>query len=120
MKRKRKWALLAGAIAAEVAGTLTLKASLDHPGWIPAVVVFYVLAFALLGLTQRLGMPIGAVYGVWAACGVSLVAILGMVLFGDALSIGAMIGIVVIIIGVVLVETGTPDTPAEADSEVTA
>lgn len=114
----KKWMLLAGAIVAEVAGTLTLRATVDHPGWIPAVVVSYAVAFTLLGLTLRAGMKIGAVYGIWGATGVALVAALGTVLFGETLSITAIIGIAVIIIGVVLVETGSHKPTA--DEEVTA
>ncbi|MGO2815566.1 MAG: SMR family transporter, partial [Brevibacterium aurantiacum] len=77
-------------------------------------------AFTLLGLTLRLGLPIGVVYGTWAAFGVALVAVLGMVVFGDTLSIGAMIGIAIIIVGVVLTETSTKEKPLEADDEVNA
>ncbi|AZL08305.1 DMT family transporter [Brevibacterium aurantiacum] len=117
---KRKWALLTGAIIAEVAGTLMLRATIENPLWIPLVVISYALAFTLLGLTLRLGLPIGVVYGTWAAFGVALVAVLGMVVFGDTLSIGAMIGIAIIIVGVVLIETSTKEKPLEADDEVTA
>ncbi|MGO2649029.1 MAG: QacE family quaternary ammonium compound efflux SMR transporter, partial [Brevibacterium aurantiacum] len=60
------------------------------------------------------------VYGTWAAFGVALVAVLGMVVFGDTLSIGAMIGIAIIIVGVVLIETSTKDKPRETGEEVTA
>ena len=112
----RRLLLLFGAIVAEVIGTLALRASVDHPGWIPAVVAFYAAAFFILGLTQRLGMPLGAVYATWAASGVTLVAVLGMVFFGDSLSIAAMIGIAVIIVGVILVETGTADRPQAAEA----
>lgn len=114
---KRRLVLLAGAILAEVAGTLSLRAAVDHPGWIPLVVLFYACAFVLLGLTQRLGMPIGAVYGIWAASGVALVAVFGMVFFGDSLSIAAMIGVALIIVGVVFVETGSTDEPVKAAGE---
>lgn len=115
---KRRLLLLAGAILAEVAGTLTLRAAVDHPGWIPAVVLFYAGAFFLLGLTQRIGMPLGAVYATWAASGVTLVAVLGLVFFGDGLSIGAVIGIAIIVIGVILVETGTPGESETVTAEV--
>lgn len=114
----KRWMLLAGAIIAEVFGTLTLRATVDHPGWIPGVVVSYALAFTLLGLTLRAGMKIGAVYGIWAATGVALVAALGVVIFGETLSTTAIVGIAVIIVGVVLVETGVPHS--SEDGKVTA
>lgn len=113
----RNWLLLAGAILAEVAGTLTLRATVEHPAWTPAVVVSYVLAFLLLGLTLRTGMPVGVVYGIWGASGVALVALLGTVLFDEMLSVGALIGIAVIIAGVALVETGSRPAPDASTAE---
>ncbi|GAA1533110.1 MULTISPECIES: DMT family transporter [Brevibacterium] len=117
---RKKWALLTGAVIAEVAGTLMLRATIENPLWIPLVVISYALAFTLLGFALRLGLPIGVVYGTWAAFGVALVAVLGMVVFGDTLSIGAMIGIAAIIAGVVLIETSTTEKPPEAGIEVNA
>ena len=88
--------LLAGAIITEVIGTLSLRATVDHPAWIGLVAAAYLTAFVLLGLTLRTGMAIGVAYGIWGACGVALVALLGAVLFGESLSIPAIAGIAVI------------------------
>lgn len=103
-----KWVLLAGAILAEVSATLSLRAAVDHPGWIVLTVAGYAAAFALLGLTLRGGMSIAAAYGIWGASGVALVALLGMAIFSEALSPAALLGLAIIITGVVLVETGAP------------
>jgi small multidrug resistance pump len=114
----RRLLLLVAAILAEVAATLMLRASVADPIWIPGVVLLYATAFFILGLTQRLGMPLGAVYATWSASGVALVAMLGVVFFGELLSISAVIGIAVIIIGVVLVESGTPEESETVETEV--
>ncbi|WP_166969835.1 SMR family transporter [Brevibacterium atlanticum] len=114
----RRLLLLAAAILAEVAATLMLRASVADPIWIPGIVVLYATAFFILGLTQRLGMPLGAVYATWSASGVALVAMLGVVFFGELLSISAIIGIAVIIIGVILVESGSPEAHETAEAEV--
>ncbi|NWJ69681.1 QacE family quaternary ammonium compound efflux SMR transporter [Pseudonocardia sp. ICBG1122] len=103
----KKWALLGGAIGAEVAATIALRATIDHTGWILVVAVGYVTAFVLLGLTLRTGMPIGIAYGIWGACGVALTALFGVLVFGEMLGLPAIIGIALIIGGVVLVETGS-------------
>ena len=42
---------------------------------------------------------------------------LGLVFFGDGLGLGAIIGIVLIIIGVILVEAGSPEESATAETE---
>ncbi|WP_293699137.1 multidrug efflux SMR transporter [uncultured Agrococcus sp.] len=102
-----RWLLLTGAILAEVVGTLALRASTDHPLWIFLVVFAYIAAFALLGLTLRTGMNIGVAYGIWGATGVALVAVFAMGIFGEALSVGDVIGITVIVAGVALIESGS-------------
>lgn len=116
----RKWGLLSTAIVAEVIGTLTLRATVDHRGWIPLVVLAYATAFTLMGLTLRAGMQIGVAYGIWGASGVALVAVLSMLIFGESLSTGALIGIAVIIAGVILVETGSPKAPPAPSKELDA
>ncbi|MFC4338016.1 DMT family transporter [Salininema proteolyticum] len=103
----KKWSFLAIAIAAEVAATMSLRASVDSAVWIPVMIAFYITAFAMLGLTLRIGVPIGVAYGVWAAGGVALTALLGAVLFGETLGIVSIAGIALIAVGVVLIEGGT-------------
>ncbi len=115
-----QWFLLGGAILAEVAGTLTLRAAVDSPLWVPVVVVSYVAAFVLLGLTLRAGVRIGAVYGIWGATGVALVALLGGAVFGETLGLAALVGIAAIIVGVVLVETGSHRPASSTREEVRA
>lgn len=95
--------LLAGAIVAEVIGTLALRASVAHLGWI-AVVVLYLVAFLLLGLTLAAGMPVAIAYGVWSAVGITVVAIAARVIWQEVLTRRMMLGIALIVIGVLLVE----------------
>lgn len=107
----KRWLLLSAAIAAEAFATLSLRAAVDNPLWTVAAVAGYVLAYALIGLTLRTGMTIGAVYGIWGAAGVALVATFGVVIFGEFLSPLMVIGLVLIIVGVILVETGSRPDP---------
>ncbi|MEH1100149.1 DMT family transporter [Micromonospora sp. CPCC 205561] len=103
----RQWLCLAGAIGSEVGGTLALRAANDHPAWIAPVVVGYTLSFALLAVVLRAGMPIGVAYGIWAASGVTLTALLAALLFGDPLTWVMGLGFVVVVAGVLLVEIGS-------------
>ncbi len=82
------WLLLVGAILAEVAATLSLRASegLKKKRWIAPVAVFYSGAFGLLTVALAHGMPVGIAYGIWAACGVALTAIGARMFFKDALT----------------------------------
>src|SRR5699024_9425384 len=103
----RTWLMLFGAICAEVTGTMALRATVDSAAWLPLVPAAYLVCFLLLALVLRTGMPIGVAYGIWGAAGVSLTAVLGAVLFDEFLSGAAIAGIGLIIVGVVLVETGS-------------
>lgn len=103
----KKWLLLGGAILAEVTGSLSLKASLGHPGWYALVALGYVTAFTLLAFVLRAGMPLGVAYGIWGAIGVALTAVLGAVLFGEALNAVMAMGVVLIVGGVLLIEFGS-------------
>jgi len=102
------WALLLLAIASEVTATLSLRASegLRRRRWIPVIVVGYLFAFSLLGAILAMGMPVGVAYGVWAAAGVAITAILGRVIFKDHFSLMMGIGVALIATGVALIEFG--------------
>lgn len=102
----KRWLLLLGAIIAEVLGTMSLRAAVDHSVWSISVITGYLIAFMLLGLALGQGIPIGVAYGMWAAGGVALVAVLGAIIFGETLSITAIIGVVTIIAGVYIIQTG--------------
>jgi len=100
--------LLACAIAAEVVGTLALKASDGFTRLGPSILVLlgYAAAFVLLSQVLKLGMPVGTAYAIWASLGIVLVAVAGHFIFAEALTPRAMAGIGLIVVGVVLVEVG--------------
>ena len=101
------WLLLLGAILSEVTATLSLRGALDHPALYAVVVTGYALSFGFLAQVLRRGMALGVAYGIWAACGVVLTAVLSAVLFGEAFTAVKTTGIVLIAAGMVLVELGS-------------
>lgn len=103
----RKWALLSAAIVTEVAGTLSLRAFQDHPGFLAIVIPAYLSSFLLLASVLRAGMPVGVAYGIWGACGTALTAVLATVIFADPFTAPIVIGIGLIIAGVLLIEFGS-------------
>ena len=96
---------------------MALRATVDSVAWMPLVPVAYLITFVLLGLVLRAGMPIGVAYGIWGAAGVSLTAVLGAILFDELLGASAIIGIGLIIVGVVLVETGSRHPAGTPDDD---
>jgi len=103
------WALLTAAIALEVVGTVFLRISDGFTKLLPSaiVIVAYSASFVLLSWILRTGVPIGIVYAIWSAFGVTIVTLLGMALFDDKISLVSGLGIVIVIVGVVLVELGS-------------
>ncbi len=101
--------LLAGAIILEVIATLSLKLSNGFTNIIPTIttIVGYLGAFACLGLGLSKGLSMGVAYGIWAGAGTALVAILGIWLFKEQLSVWGFVGIGLIIVGVVMLEMGS-------------
>lgn len=101
------WLFLIGAIVCEVFGTLSLRLAMDAKRWYAGVVAGYGVAFTLLALTLVHGMPLGVAYGIWAAVGVALTAVLSTLFFREPLTWLMGLGIVLIAGGVLLIEVGS-------------
>lgn len=101
--------LLALAIAAEVTATVSLKLSEGFSKLGPSIVVVvgYAIAFAGLSYVLKLGLPIGVAYAIWAAAGVALVAIIGVIFLKEPLNAAMVAGLALVIGGVVLIELGS-------------
>ena len=96
---------LFAAIICEVAGTMALQASQQFTKLVPSaiVVIGYMASFYSLALALKT-IPVGVAYAIWAGLGVSLIAILGWIIFGQKLDTPALIGIAMIVGGVVVLQ----------------
>lgn len=98
---------LLGAIACEVSATMSLRmASTGAKRWWIGVGVGYVLAFLMLVVVLSEGVALGVAYGIWAAAGVALTAVLSRILFKEPLTWVMSLGIVLIMGGVLMIELG--------------
>lgn len=97
------YAILAIAIVSEVIGTLSLKASEGFTRLGPSliVVIAYGLAFYFLSMTLK-SIPVGIAYAVWSGIGVTLVALIGWLVFGQKLDAAGMLGMGLIVAGVLV------------------
>ncbi|MDT0201868.1 multidrug efflux SMR transporter [Nocardioides sp. AE5] len=102
------WIWLVVAIACEVAATLSLRASEGFTRLLPSVVVVVGYAFAFYALSQALvrGMQLGQAYAVWSGLGISLIALLGIVVFGEQMTPVQLFGLVLVIAGIACLELG--------------
>jgi small multidrug resistance pump len=95
------YVLLAGAIVSELVGTTALKLSEGFSDPVPSigVLIGYGLAFYLVSLTLE-ELPIGVVYGTWAALGIVGVAAIGVIVFDETVDTAGVVGIAFIFCGV--------------------
>jgi small multidrug resistance pump len=101
------WILLSIAIAAEIFGTLSLKASDGLSKLMPSlgVLIGYATAFTLMAMSLK-KLDVGITYAIWSGVGIIGAAIGGVVFFDQHLSRMTMIGMAIIITGVVVMNLG--------------
>ena len=107
----KTYLFLIGAIFCEVAGTMLLPASQNFTKLILTIslAIFYLTAFYLLTFVVN-KLPIAIVYATWSGLGIFTIAILGYIFFKQSLAWQAVIGLFLIVIGVILVNSYTLKT----------
>ena len=96
------WLFLSGAILLEVAGTISMKLSEGFTRPIPSLLifVFYIISFVALTFAIE-KIEVSTAYTIWAGVGTALIAIIGLVYFGEPATAIKFISIILIIIGVI-------------------
>ena len=104
----KTYLFLVGAIICEVCGTMLLPVTQNFTKLTPTIflAIFYLSAFYLLTFVVD-KLPIAIVYGTWSGLGIFTIAILGYLLFKQTLAWQAIMGLFLIVIGVILVNTFT-------------
>ena len=102
----KTYLFLVGAIFFEVAGTMLLPVTQNFTKLIPTSIltICYLSAFYLLTFVVN-KLPIAIVYATWSGLGVFTIAILGYIFFKQNLSWQAILGLFLIVIGVILVNS---------------
>ena len=102
----KTYLILVGAIFCEVAGTMLLPVSQNFTRIIPTTLlaILYIIALFLLTFVVN-KLPIAIVYATWSGLGIFTVAILGYLFFNQTLSWQSIMGLFLIVIGVVLINT---------------
>ncbi len=102
------WILMTLAILGEIAGTSFLKLAngWERPwAWVG---VFGGFGIALLLLGQLLKkMDVSVVYAIWSGVAIALIAVVGVVVFHEAMSWRRAAGLLATVIGIVLLQLDT-------------
>lgn len=93
------------AILGEIIATSALKASNEFTNLFPSllVIIGYIIAFYCLMLSLRV-IPVGIAYAIWAGVGIIIVPFIAYILYKQALDLPAIIGIILIVLGVVVIQ----------------
>jgi len=102
----KTYSFLLIAIFCEVAGTMLLPVTQNFTKIIPTLFlsIFYLVSFYLMTFVMD-KLPIAIVYATWSGLGVFTIAILGYFFFKQTLAWQAIVGLFLIVIGVILVNT---------------
>lgn len=94
------------AIFSEIFGTTMLKLSEGFTNLFPSigVIVGFGLSFYCLSLCLKT-VPLSLAYAIWSGMGTALTVLIGVLLWRDPFSIITLVGLVLIIGGVVLLNT---------------
>ena len=104
----KTYIFLMAAIFCEVGGTMLLPVSQNFTKLIPtaALTILYLSAFYLLTFVVD-KLPIAIVYATWSGLGIFTIAILGYIFFKQTLAWQAVLGLFLIVVGVILVNSFT-------------
>jgi spermidine export protein MdtJ len=111
----RHWLFMAAAIVTEVMGTLAMKYGTHHGSQTIGLATMYVmlvLSYTSLAMAVK-RIPLAVAYGAWESLGLVLITLCSAWLFAEALTPMKLAAIGLIIAGIVLLERGTDEAPAE-------
>lgn len=97
------WLTLVATVACEVVATMSIKASDGLTKLAPSMIALIGFTLTTLLLAKVVEViPTSIAYTVWTGSGSVVVALLGVALFGDRLSLVSCLGIALVVLGVVV------------------
>lgn len=96
------WLVLAISIIFEVIATSSMKYASISKNNLYLIVFAIFFSFSLAGLFYALKkIDLSIAYAIWAGCGITLISVVGFLIFKETITINKLIFIVLIVIGVV-------------------
>jgi len=105
------WLLLGLAVVCEITGALGLRFSEGFTSALPTgiALVAFTLALYLVSHVMK-QLPVSVAYPIWAGGGTAGVALLGILVLGEALNAIKALGILLVVVGVILVNRTSEKT----------
>lgn len=94
---------LGTAIVLEIISTSMLKLSMGFTKVVPSIVFLIGMSSAFYSLSKALSViPLSIAYAIWSGIGTALTAVIGVYIWKEELSMTAVVGIGLIVVGVIL------------------
>lgn len=97
-----EWIFLTLAIAFEITATTLMKMSNGFTKILPTVGTFlgYIICFTLLAIALK-KIDLGIAYAIWGAVGITVMSIIGVIVFKESVSVLKILSILFIVLGVI-------------------
>ena len=97
---------LAFAIVLEITGTSLVKDTAGFTRWIPTAICLATICFSYYLMSHVVSfIPVGITYATWSGLGIAAITIIGALKYNQVPNIPTIIGLILIIVGVIIVNT---------------
>jgi len=94
------------AIVLEITGTSFVKDTEGFTKWIPTIICLVTICFSYYLMSHVVSfIPVGITYATWSGLGITAITIIGVFKYNQIPNIPTIIGLVLIIVGVIIVNT---------------
>ena len=98
--------LLAFAIVLEITGTSFVKDTVGFTRWVPSTICLVTICVSYYLMSHVVSfVPVGITYATWSGLGIMAITIIGVFKYNQMPNIPTIIGLTLIIVGVVIVNT---------------
>ena len=94
------------AIVLEITGTSFVKDTAGFTRWLPSIICLITICFSYYLMSHVVGfVPVGITYATWSGLGITAITIIGVFKYNQIPNIPTIIGLTLIIVGVVIINT---------------
>ena len=106
MTLTQAYILLSLAIVAEIVATGSLKETDGFTKWVPSLIAILSISLCMFIMSHVMKiLPIGITYATWSGVGIVALTLIGFYKYKQIPNIPTAIGLILIVIGVVIVNT---------------
>ena len=97
---------LAFAIVLEITGTSFVKDTAGFTRWVPTIICLGTICFSYYLMSHVVSfIPVGITYATWSGLGIAAITIIGIFKYNQIPNVPTIIGLMLIILGVIIVNT---------------